>query len=600
MPTPSRLSRLRSPLLVVALASVLAATAHADTQGSILHEFIPPDPGEDLSYAATTLEGDLPAAIQTPSGLATAPDPRKNPSADHVYGSATTDDSPDSTHEPDRDTRRPKVENYDDPFTPATAPFKRLRAYDWVDNDYSLRVRDKSLRAIPVGGSVNAGDEPFYGDMSVDLLPGQPVRIPTVGPGARVLRMHAQPEVAVEVLHDGADNWFVRGTQRTRVRLVMEIAISRDTFGREYGDVDWTVLDALDVNRAALAAGFRTAAGAADRLGFASPGSPGARLHEAAFNEVAQAIGISRAMRPREVVRKMVDYFRSFAPSDEPPSGRQDIYLDLALSKKGVCRHRSFAFLVTALGIGIPARMVVNEAHAWVEVFDSKLWHRIDLGGAAANLENEPDPNKPPYVPPPDPYQWPSARDSGQDLADRNRNQQSPNGQGPTSASSAAKPDATASPSASDSASPAPGSSASPSASAAPSDPKLPDSDVTVTALDGDVHRGLPLHLQGQVQAAGAPCAHTRVDVLLVPHVETSRGGRTDQAADRPRAVRDDRPSAPAPASAASGVTVGSLSTDARGRYDGAVVIPRDLALGEYSLVVQTPGDARCGAGRSK
>src|SRR6185295_11724872 len=208
---------------------------------------------------------------------------------------------------------------------------------------------------------------PFYGDMSVDLLPGQPVRIPTVGPGARILRMHANPEVNVEVLHDGADNWFVRGTTRTRVRLVMELAISRDTFGREYGDVDWSVLDALEVNRAAVAAGFRSASGAVGRG------------HEGAVNEVTQAIGISRSMRPREVVRKMVDYFRSFGPSNEPPSGRQDIYLDLALSKKGVCRHRSFAFLVTALGIGIPARMVVNEAHAWVEVFDSKLWHRIDL-----------------------------------------------------------------------------------------------------------------------------------------------------------------------------------------------------------------------------
>ena len=44
--------------------------------------------------------------------------------------------------------------------------------------------------------------------------------------------------------------------------------------------------------------------------------------------------------------------------------------VDLALSQKGVCRHRAFAFLVTALGLGIPARMVINEAHAWVEVLD--------------------------------------------------------------------------------------------------------------------------------------------------------------------------------------------------------------------------------------
>ena len=78
------------------------------------------------------------------------------------------------------------------------------------------------------------------------------------------------------------------------------------------------------------------------------------------------------------------------ADSDEPPRGHNDIYLDLALSQKGVCRHRAFAFLVTALSLGIPTRMVVNEAHAWVEVLDPgvapPLWRRVDLGGAGRAL----------------------------------------------------------------------------------------------------------------------------------------------------------------------------------------------------------------------
>ncbi len=484
-----------------------------------------------------------------------------------MYGGATTDDTPDSTYEPDRDTRRPHVENYDDPFSPATAPFKRLRAYDGVDADYALHVRDKQLQKINAGGTLATGDEPFYGDLSVDLIPGQPVRIPTVGPGARVLRMHANPEVPFDVVRDGADNWFVRGTTRARVRLVMELAIPRDTFGREFADVDWSVLDSLEQNRAAFAT--PPANGGGRGAGRSLPA--GARLHDAAFNEVAGAVGISRAMRPREVVRKMVDYFRAFAPSEEPPTGHGDIYLDLALSKKGVCRHRAFAFLVTAMGIGLPARMVVNEAHAWVEVFDSKLWHRIDLGGAAANLENDPDPGKPAYVPPPDPYAWPTARDSGQDLADRNRGQQQA---GQAGGNDVAADGGTAS-----------GQGAPSSGQGGdPTEPRLPESEVAVAAIDGDVHRGLPLHLQGQVVNAGAPCAHVRVDVVLVGHME--RSGRVER---------------PAPGTATpSGTTVGSLSTDERGRYDGAVVIPRDLALGDYDLVVQTPGDARCGAGRTK
>ncbi len=368
------------------------------------------------------------------------------------------------------------MENYDDPFSPATAPFKRLRAYDWVDADYSLHVRDKALQQLNVGGAAASGDEPFYGDLSVDLIPGQPVRIPTVGPGARVLRMHANPELPVEMLHDGADNWFVRGATRARVHVVIELAIARDTFGREFADVDWGALDALEASRAA-------------NRGAAS-GASGARLHDAAFNEVAQAVGISRAMRPREVVRKMVDYFRSFAPSEEPPSGRQDIYLDLALSKKGVCRHRAFAFLVTALGIGVPARMVVNEAHAWVEIYDSKLWHRVDLGGAAANLENDADPEQAGLRPAARPVRWPSTRDSGQDLADRNRDQtqsgqrarrRSGRRRGRTGAAAQQPAGAT------------------PAPTSDPAEPRMPESEVAVAAIDGDVHRGLPLHLQGQI-----------------------------------------------------------------------------------------------------
>jgi hypothetical protein len=540
-PSPSRArwSAAIAALLAVAVAGTAPAGAESPPpttdHGAILHEFVAPDPGEDVSFAATTLEGDLPAAVQTPSGIATAPDPRKPPGADHVYSGGTTDDSPDSTYEPDRDTRRPNVENYDDPFSPATAPFKRLRAYDWVDPDYSLRVRDKTLKPMLTGGSASQADEPFYGDLSVDLLPDQPVRIPTVGPGARVLRFHANPEVPVEVFRDGADNWFVRGSARVRVRLVMEIAIPRASFGSDFADVDWS---ALDVGQTPL------------------------RLHAAAFQQVAQAVGISRGQRPREVVRKMVAYFRAFAPSDDPPSDKKDIYLDLALSKKGVCRHRAFAFLVTAQEIGIPSRMVVNEAHAWVEVFDGSLWHRVDLGGAAANLDHEPDASKPAYKPPPDPYAWPESRDSGQDLADRNRDRSQQNGNGSSGGGGGSA--------GGDAGAPQPGPSSAVDPLSEPSDPKAPRSDVTVAAIDSDVRRGYPFHVQGAVATSGAPCSHLRVDVVLTsPQLQ-------------------------------QGIVIGSLSTDEQGRFDGAVVIPRDFSLGDYDLVVATLGDNRCAPGRTR
>jgi hypothetical protein len=399
-----------------------------------------------------------------------------------------------------------------------------------------LYVRDRNLALVKVGGSLGAGDEPFYGDIAVDLVPNEPVRIPTVGPGVRLLRMHVSPEHPAVVLRDGADNWFVRGTAQERVRLVVQLAIPRATFGSDFADVEWS---ALDPQRHPQYAG-----------------------HEPAFQEVARAIGVSRAIRPREAVRKMVEYFRSFAPSDDPPKARGDIYLDLSLSKKGVCRHRSFAFLVTALHLGIPTRMVVNEAHAWVEVHDATLWHRIDLGGAALNMEQEIDPSRPPYVPPPDPYAWPESRDSGQEMADRARaDQQARSQPGPGGSGSGSGPDGAA---AQIPAMPPPT-----PASSAQGDPAAGPTEVSVIAIDKDIRRGLPLHLQGQVSSDGGPCGHVRVDVILRSEVLPQ------------------------------GAVIGSLSTDERGRYDGAVVVPRDFSVGDYDLVVTTPGDVRCGPGRT-
>jgi hypothetical protein len=79
----------------------------------------------------------------------------------------------------------------------------------------------------------------------------------------------------------------------------------------------------------------------------------------------------------------------------------------------------------------------------------------------------------------------------------------------------------------------------------------------------------LPLHLQGQVRAEGRGCGNLRVDVVVLVGP-----GRKERR-------------------------VGSLSTDEDGVYDGAVVLPRDLPIGDHELVVTTRGDATCGPGQA-
>src|SRR5579872_5919621 len=110
----------------MALVLADAAPARASLTDATLHEPIPPDAREDLAMHVA-LDGDLPAAIQTPSGVVSAPDPRApTSSSDSAYGQTATDLS---TFHPDRDTKRPDIASYDEPFTPSTAPFKRLEAY---------------------------------------------------------------------------------------------------------------------------------------------------------------------------------------------------------------------------------------------------------------------------------------------------------------------------------------------------------------------------------------------------------------------------------------------------------------------------------------
>ncbi len=556
---------MRRWLLALPLALVLLAPpAVAQRRGNapVLHEPIPADAREDVALAVS-LDGDIPAAINTPRGLVSAPDPAKPiGTGDSPYNHAPGDTRDTSFH-PDRDTRRPDVLPYDDPFSPSTAPFKRLSAFDSVDAAYTLSVRDGHTTPLPVAPSPapDATEEQFYADLVVDLVAGQKVRIPSVGPGARVLRARAgvgTQDIRFQLWKDGAENWFIEAEATTRARIVMEVSIARMAFGGDFGNPSWAEL--LPV----------------------TPPLP-ASVQRAA-NEIAAKIGVSRRLSPREDVTKLVTYFRGFTESEDPPSSTRDIYLDLALSRKGVCRHRAFAFMVTALHLGLPARMIVNEAHAWVEVHDGRLWRRIDLGGAGRTLHDPLSTNLP-HDPPPDPFTWPQGATRGDDLAERARHASAsgPNASpsGAASAASSAAPPPSASPSsAASTASSANGgdgngqasgfgSSGGRGKSGPQSVDERPPSIVTMAPAGTDAHRGAPFKVRGQVSADGEPCGHVTVEVVL-----------------HSRAQGD--------------LAIGQLATDERGAYDGAIVLPAAVPLGDYDIQARTLGDSRCGIGFSR
>ena len=555
----------RHILLVPLFALALAAPARAGN-GPILHEQITPDPHEDLALQVA-LDGDLPVALDTKSGLVTAPDPRRPvASTDTPYDRPPGDrgDRNDATFTPDRNTKRPDVQGYDEPFTPSTAPFKRLEAFDEVSETYELRVRDKRLAPVILGAtpSSDGSEEQFYADMVVDVAPGRRVRIPSVGPSARIVRARlgiGAQDLPLKVWRDGAENWFAESTGTGRARLVMELTIPRSVFGGEFFDNAWSELPKV---------------------------APLPERVQRAAREVQAALGLGEKLRPRENVNKLVSWFRSFADSEEPPRGRGDIYLDLALSKKGVCRHRAFAFLITAQSLGIPTRMVINEAHAWVEVHDGVAWRRIDLGGAGrmVNPASNLVPERPVYQPPPDTFSWPQGSERGDDMVEqarqRARQQQSgpnggaPSGDGGASTSPSAVATGSGDPLMSGTSDGGAAPPAAPSGSGASNAPggnendDRPPAAITVKPSNADAHRGMPLHVRGDVRADGEACARVVVELYL-------------------RDVHDARKL----------LLLGTVATGDDGAYVGAIVVPGTTPLGDYDIIARTQGDARCGRG---
>jgi hypothetical protein len=94
-----------------------------------------------------------------------------------------------------------------------------------------------------------------------------------------------------------------------------------------------------------------------------------------------------------------------------------------------------------------------------------------------------------------------------------------------------------------------------------------PASTLSLALAGPDAHRGLPLHVRGDVRADGDVCAHVAVELWL-------RDAKTQRT-----------------------LLLGTLATGDDGTYDGAIVIPGTTPLGDYDVVAGTSGDARCGAG---
>ena len=555
---PSGLGARRSGWLVV-LGSwllqsiVLPVEAGADP---VLHEYIDLGPGQDPVQPVVTGQRPSNDHGEPEEGEDGAPSAAGPGAADPAgLDPAGLDPDSDGGLTPgaplaiDRDTTRPSRVSYADPFTPSVVPFKRALVYDAVTADGELVVRDARLTAVPGPGAVQASDETFHAALELEGKRGQNLPIPSVAPGSRLVVAHSRPATRLSFWMDSAENWFVRADTDGQFLLTLQLVADRRVFGTEFRNANWSDL-------------------ARELVSVPAPVKSSAL-------EVARALGVAEMLRPREAVRHLVDHFRRFRPSSRRPQGYGlALYRELALTGRGICRHRSYAFMLTALGLGIPTRMALNEAHAWVEVYDGEIWHRIDLGGAAEQIDVA-DADRQRQVQPRDPFNWPDASESGHALAQRSSGGRS--GASPPRAPS-----------------PAAEGEVDPSGSAAPS-ARAPTDPGALAEEDDSLERALEATAQEQElalpEALPAPAAGNVTLARGAPRAERGKAlfisGRVAEAR---RACSGVSVEVGLGARGGQILPLGTLISDSRGNFGGSLVVPWNAPLGEHSVTARALG----------
>jgi hypothetical protein len=537
----------------------------------VLHEPIPePEglmaaPSSSPVFVYETGDGatELPASIQVGDQSLKAPAATlQGTGEDLLYRSAPAGTKPqpgtlqnlDGAYRPDRVTDREPWLTYHAVFDPDPIPFKRNNAKDRVLPDGTLSINDPTLQEIAVvGNSAGIGREVFFGSVLLELQPDIPVPLPSISPESRVLSFETIPRVDVAFSKDGADNYFVamRGGEadgaptRVRINFVMDAPSSW---------FEYTLSPAATVD---------------DVPEELKPVLP--RELRKPVERVLDAIGVSPADGYTAALQKLVYWFRDFETGKLGKSGG-NVYLDLALGKKGVCRHRAYAFVITAQGFGIPSRFVSNEAHTFVESWvPGTGWIRIDLGGGAEgmNVRNAAEKSRHATNPARDPFGFPEAF-----RAAYSQQATSPEGAAdPGSADGGPAPDGlrglpAALPRAGRPGPARGGGRRRPVVPAAvrhvapPEDPRE-TTHIDLQPVASRLYRGDPLRVVGHVAAESGPVAGAPVRISLID-----------------------------PATNAIAHVLATTRTDPRGAFSAAVLIPTDADLGAWELVVEYEGDA--------
>ena len=393
-------STTRHALVLLAALLACAGIGVAVAQ-RVVHEYVP-DVGEDEGTTMVSSGGAEPAGLVYGGEVITAPEGGGLREGERAMQSVPGDGAEQEdvgrrspTFRPDRVTELNGQVGYFEIFAPTISPFKRVTALDGVTlapgGTPVLAIADRGprQRVVIEGAQAQAPDwrprDRFWGSVVLDFAAGREVPLPSVSPESRILTLRTEPAVALHVERDGADNFFAvlddPGARMGEVRVVFLTDAPRTYFGTT-----------------TPGGGLPTGVRADALIGEVPEMAPA--LERRAL-EFAGSLGLTRQSTFDVALSRLTEHFRSFEESREPPANTGDIYWDLATGMRGVCRHRAYGFVITAQALGIMARFVQNEAHAWVEVHlpDNGGWMRIDLGGSPRGLREHGADEQPAYRP---------------------------------------------------------------------------------------------------------------------------------------------------------------------------------------------------------
>ena len=534
--------------------------AQSPAPGRLLpHEDLPPPSDKQTPMIGETGSGRNPAAFTAGNTVVPKPvlespkDAAASGKNEPVLGKGGFAADRQTDMRPDTNTGPDSTLHYVSVFNPDVLPFKRMSSFDSVSEDQSLHVARTGFSEVTVGGTTDFRTrDRFWGDVLVSLKPGVDVPLPSVAPDMRILSYEIKPRIRLSFWKDGADNFYVKSDESSAAgtyRMVFLADADAGYFAPQLPKLQLRVRDVVKNTPSEL-----------------RPVIPTNVLLDAHIT--LKNLGIDDPnLDLNYAFNKLVGNFRAFSAKPlAHPTG--DIYRDLCDTQAGVCRHRAFAFMITANALGIPTRYVENEAHAFVEVwFPERSWQRIDLGGAALRMDVSGADNKTlhrprsedPFTKPPE-YKTSYTRLEGEirgltdkQISDKQKSlEQSPasgalsgsgggsgTGDGPTQITPR------------------------PTRPAVTIHPEKGMPKLTVTLADPHAYRGDVIHVEGMVRVGDRGIADHRVDVFLAPV------GDRDQS-----------------------VLIGNAVTQADGSFRIDLSVPSFLHLARYEILLSSGEDA--------